>query len=186
MEYLDICGELGNLTGQTASRETVHRKGLLHRTSHVWVIRKQGERYQVLLQKRSKDKDSFPGMYDASSAGHIPAGAEPLASILREMEEEIGIRAIPAELTFIGSFRCDYQAEFHGQMFHDNEIRFAYVYETPVEITDLTLQESEVEEVRWFDVEAVFREIRQGSDRICITAQGFELLLAFLKNRSLP
>ena len=183
MEYLDICDEKGMPTGKTASREKVHREGLLHRTSHVWVIRRHDGRDQVLLQKRSAGKDSFPGMYDASSAGHIPAGAGPLKSILREMEEEIGISAAPNDLAFAGCFHCDYKAEFHGKPFHDNEIRFSYIYEEPVEIEGLTLQTSEVEEVRWFDVEEVFREIRRGSRRICVTVQGFTLLMAYLKDK---
>ena len=37
-------------------------------------------------------------MYDTSSGGHIPTGAEPLASALRELEEELGIRARPEQL----------------------------------------------------------------------------------------
>ena len=45
----------------------------------------------VLLQKRSENKDSFPGSYDISSAGHIPSGVDFLESALRELEEELGI-----------------------------------------------------------------------------------------------
>ena len=96
MEYLDIVDERGNPTGETVSREEAHKNGILHRTAHVWVIRNADGRTEVLLQKRSDEKDSFPGMYDTSSAGHIPAGEEPLPSALRELSEELSINAAPA------------------------------------------------------------------------------------------
>ena len=59
----------------------------------------------MLLQKRSREKDAFPGCYDISSAGHIPAGDGFVESALRELEEELGIRAEPSELVRIGL--CD-------------------------------------------------------------------------------
>lgn len=182
MEYLDICDELGRPTGAVADRETVHADGILHRTSHVWVVREQDGRRQVLLQKRSAHKDSFPGMYDASAAGHIPAGEEPLASILREMDEEIGIHAAPSQLSYAGCFRCEYKTEFYGRVFHDNEIRYAYVYREPVFVPSLTLQASEVESVRWFDIAEVLAEILAGSDRICVSEQGIRTLIDYLDN----
>ena len=49
--------------------------------------------YDLLLQKRSENKDAFPGCYDISSAGHLPAGQDYLSSALRELEEELGIKA---------------------------------------------------------------------------------------------
>ena len=78
MEYLDIVDENGMPTGEIVFRDTAHKEGLRHRTAHVWVVRKTEKGYDVLLQKRSMEKESFPGLYDTSSAGHIPAGEEPL------------------------------------------------------------------------------------------------------------
>ena len=71
MEYLDICDENGQPTGQCITRSEAHRQGILHRTAHVWIVRKENGRTEVLLQKRSMQKESFPGLYDTSSAGHI-------------------------------------------------------------------------------------------------------------------
>ena len=36
MEFLDVVDESGNPTGETVSRSDAHRKGIAHRTSHVW------------------------------------------------------------------------------------------------------------------------------------------------------
>ena len=54
---------------------------------------KQKKGYDLLLQNEAKKKDSFPGCYDISSAGHISAGDEPLETALRELEEELGIKS---------------------------------------------------------------------------------------------
>ena len=180
MEYLDICDERGLPTGRTVSRDDAHREGILHRTAHVWIIRERDGRRQVLLQKRSMEKESFPGLFDTSSAGHIPAGEEPLASAVRELEEELGIRAAPTQLAYAGMFRIQYEETFHGRPFRDNEATRVYVYREPVETDDLTLQPSEVEEVRWFDLDEVWNEIQTSRARFCVSVKGLNVLRTFL------
>ena len=59
MEILDICDELGNPTGKTVEREIAHQQGILHRTAHVWILRKKENKIQILLQKRSEQKIHF-------------------------------------------------------------------------------------------------------------------------------
>lgn len=68
-EYLDVIDDNGNLTGEMVDREVAHRDGIRHRTSHLWLLRKKDGALQILLQKRSADKPSFPNCYDISSAG---------------------------------------------------------------------------------------------------------------------
>ena len=41
MEWLDIVDDLGNPTGKIIERKEAHQKGIQHRTSHVWLIRKR-------------------------------------------------------------------------------------------------------------------------------------------------
>ncbi len=181
MEYLDIVDASGVPTGRIVSREEAHRCGVLHRTAHVWVIRQEKERTEVLLQKRSEEKDSFPGMYDTSSAGHIPAGEEALPSALRELSEELGIRADPEDLDDAGTFRIRYEKIFHGRPFRDNEVTQVYVYRKPIDIEKLSLQASEVSEVRWFDLEAVWSEIQSGDrHRFCVPTEGLQILRTWL------
>ena len=181
MEYLDICDESGQPTGKIIARDIAHRDGILHRTAHVWVIRKEGGKTQILLQKRSMEKESFPGKYDTSSAGHIPAGSEPLPSALRELQEELGIEASPDQLTYAGQFRIQYEKIFYEKPFRDNEVTCVYVYREPVDIRTLKLQESEVDEVRWFDPEEVRTEIKTSRERFCVPSQGLDVLMRFLQ-----
>ena len=181
MEILDICDEQGNPTGETVERSVAHREGILHRTAHVWILRELDGKAQILLQKRSQGKDSFPGLYDTSSAGHIPAGVDFVPSALREMEEELGVRARAEELREIGFFRIQYEKLFHGSLFRDNEYSRVFLYREPVEISALRLQESEVEEVRWFDLEEALAEIPRRRDRFCVPLESLRLLERFLK-----
>ena len=158
MEIFDIIDENGNPTGKTVERSIAHAEGIRHRTAHIWIIRRKNGRTEILLQKRSRNKDSFPGKFDTSSAGHIQAGDEPLESALRELKEELGIHAVPEDLQFAGKFPISFAKEFHGKMFRDEEIAFVYIYDHPVEIDRLTLQKEEVEEVQWFDLEEVYEQ----------------------------
>jgi 8-oxo-dGTP pyrophosphatase MutT (NUDIX family) len=138
---------------------------------------------QVLLQKRAAGKESFPGCYDTSSAGHIHAGDEPLESALRELEEELGIKADESDLSYAGIFHSHYEKIFYAKPFRDNEITFVYVYDRPVEIDDLTLQEDEVESVKWFDADYVQEKISPPRDELfCVPREGFSLVMEWMMN----
>lgn len=176
MEYFDIVDEDGKPTGAVVSRETAHKEGIPHRTSHVWIVRKTEKGYDILMQKRSLNKDSFPGMYDTSSAGHIRAGDEPAESAIRELEEELGIKAEASQLLYIGKFHGGYSKEFHGRIFRDNEIPYVFLYRGMVDIDKLSLQEDEVDEVRWFDLDMVWNEIQHSRERFCVPSEGLNIL----------
>lgn len=85
MELLDIRREDGSFTGRVQERSIVHASGSLHGTAHVWIVRPSDgafaypfrnatphtakqQAFEILLQKRSQAKDSYPGCYDISSA----------------------------------------------------------------------------------------------------------------------
>lgn len=180
MEYLDVCDEKGQPAGGIVSREKAHRDGIRHRTAHVWVIREEKGRIQVLLQKRSANKESFPGMYDTSSAGHIPAGCEPLDSALRELREELGIEAGEGQLYYLGAICNRYEAQFRGKIFRDNEYCSVYLYREPLDAESLHLQAEEVERVDWFDLEQVREEIEHSRERFCVPGASLDLLRRFL------
>ena len=61
MELFDIRTPDGEVTGQAKERSAVHRDGDWHGTAHIWLVRRQNGRLQVLLQKRSREKETFPG-----------------------------------------------------------------------------------------------------------------------------
>lgn len=169
MEYFDILDEHFNPTGEIRERTEVHRLGLLHRTVHIWVVKKENGRLYVLLQKRAAHKDSYPGFYDISSAGHMMAGDDYLVSAMRELSEEIGIEAQPEEFIDLGYKRTNHKTKFYGEDFINNEISKVYVYDaTGKDLEDFKLQKEEVEEVIWVDYEKVSDDVVTGRLKNCI------------------
>lgn len=169
MELFDEIEEDGSRTGLVKERGVVHEDGTLHATVHTWIVRPNDKSgYDLLLQKRSRRKDSNPGCWDISSAGHIEAGHGYLESALRELKEELGIEADPEQLREIGTRRCGFESEFYGRPFRDNELSMIYIYQEPIDIKKLILQESEVSEVAWMDYTECLRKVADHSFQNCI------------------
>ena len=177
LELFDEIREDGSRTGVVKERGVVHEDGSLHATVHTWIVR-QNDRsgYDLLLQKRSSCKDSNPGCWDISSAGHIEAGYRPLESALRELKEELGIDAAPGDLREIGTRRCSFESEFYGRPFRDNELSTIYIYKKPVEISELTLQDTEVSETIWMDYSECRRKIAEHLFEHCIYEDELDIL----------
>lgn len=181
LELFDILNEDGTPTGIVREREVAHRDGSLHPTAHIWIVRENDKSgYDVLLQKRSACKDSNPGCYDISSAGHVSAGQGYLESAVRELHEELGIAAALQQLHFVGFHQDGYEAQFHGRPFKDRERSAVYVYKEPVDAEALSLQESEVESVRWMDYWLCREGILGGSLKNCIYIEEFDMLGEYL------
>ena len=160
MELFDVLTPEGEKTGVVRERGVVHRDGSPHGTSHIWVVRKNEKSgYDVLLQKRSADKDSYPGCYDISAAGHLAAGDDYPESAVRELSEELGIEAEPAELHLAGMHKGYWEDSFYGSPFRNFEISAVYVYDKPVAVEDLNLQAEEVESVVWMDYQECLESV---------------------------
>ncbi len=178
LEIIDIVNESGQPTGRTVSREAAHRNGIRHRTSHVWLVRTRDGKLQVLLQKRSETKDSHPGCYDISSAGHIPAGAGFEESAVRELYEELGVRAGEKDLVPCGVRRIEYRDVFHGEPFHDSQISRVFLVFCDADEEDFLLQENEVSEVRWFDFDECVALVEKNAFPHCIFTEELEMVRA--------
>lgn len=182
LELFDLCDEKGNPTGRVMERGMVHRLGKRHRTVHIWVIREGVDGgLSVLLQKRSKNKDSYPGCYDISSAGHIHTGDDFEVSAIRELSEELGIEAGADELRFIGIHEGRIETCFWGKAFRDHEISAVYLYERPVDEAALKLQAEEVEDVVFMDYEKIREKMQAGTLPNCIYPQEFAMIGEALK-----
>ncbi|MBD3362647.1 NUDIX domain-containing protein [Candidatus Dojkabacteria bacterium] len=71
-------------------------KLLLHREVHICLLNKKGE---FLIQKRSTNKKTFPGMYTNSPTGHVEKGETYEEAALKEVKEELGIKDIELHFT---------------------------------------------------------------------------------------
>ena len=180
-EMLDVVDEHGMPTGKIVPRERAHREGIPHRTSHVWLLRRREGSIQILLQKRCESKESWPGCYDISSAGHIPAGVDFIPSALRELREELGVDAAPEELILCGNRRARADGVFHGHPFHDREYARVFALWRDLDEKDFELQKEEIDSVRWMELDACMEAVRQNTILHCIDPEELEMVKAALK-----
>lgn len=106
IELIDVLNENGVKTGEVATRDEVHEKGLWHRSIVVAILDKNN---RILLQKRSANKEKNAGMWDISAAGHLSAGQDSVSAAAREINEEVSInldyRIEVKDFRFMYSFR---------------------------------------------------------------------------------
>ena len=167
-EMFEIMEPDGSGTGRLKPRSQVHRDGDLHGAAHIWVYRLIDGNAELLLQKRSDDKDSFPGCYDTSSAGHLDPGEDFPAGALRELKEELGISAKPEELQYMYTKEIDLTDVFHGEPFHNHELISVYILELVPEDLEIHFQESEISGVMWMEADTLCRMIEEQSFRHCL------------------
>ncbi|CAH9142453.1 unnamed protein product [Cuscuta epithymum] len=147
IEYLDVLTKAGEKTGISKPRGDVHREGDYHRAVHVWIYAESTQ--ELLVQCRADSKDSWPGQWDISSAGHISAGDSSLVSAVRELQEELGI-TLPKdafELIFVFLQEC----VINDGTYINNEYNDVYLVTMidPIPLDAFTLQESEVSAVKY-------------------------------------
>lgn len=90
-DILDIVDENDIVIGQKR-RADIHAEKLLHRAVHILVFNTSGE---LLVHRRSANKDEYPLYWTTSASGHLDAGEEYSTAAGRELQEELGIVAQP-------------------------------------------------------------------------------------------
>eukprot|EP00271_Cylindrocystis_brebissonii_P018677 TRINITY_DN5407_c0_g2_i1.p1 TRINITY_DN5407_c0_g2~~TRINITY_DN5407_c0_g2_i1.p1 ORF type:complete len:793 (+),score=132.37 TRINITY_DN5407_c0_g2_i1:49-2379(+) len=165
VEYLDVLSRSGKWTGVRQTRKRVHAEGLYHRAVHVWLYAESTN--QVLLQKRASQKDSWPGLWDISSAGHISGGGTSLNTARRELQEELGLLLPESAFEYLFEYiRHDF---LHGGAFVNNEWDDVYLVTLlePIPLEAFVLQSSEVEAVEWRDVSEYEESVKAGDPHYC-------------------
>jgi len=150
---IQIVDEDNQPIGQ-ATKQVVWRKGLIHRVVRIMAENLRGE---VLLQKRTPDKDIFPDTWDNSAAGHVDAGESYLTAAQREIAEELGLTDV--SLTEIGNYYVD--STWHGLRFK----RFTKVYKMCLEVLPTKLEQGKVSEVRWFTIADMKRLVAEQPEK---------------------
>jgi len=138
-ELLEVVNEHGEVKGTVPRAEIHGNPSLIHRVVHVLVFNRKGE---LLLQKRSMNKDVAAGKWDTSVGGHVSSGETVEEAVKREMEEELGITTCdPLFLyTYIHSNPYETELVYTYSCFYDEEINF---------------QQDEIDEVRAWSMEEI-------------------------------
>jgi isopentenyl-diphosphate Delta-isomerase len=170
MELIDILNEDGVKTGKNATRAEIHNKGYWHEAAHVWLLNSKNE---ALLQRRSIKKENHPGMWDISAAGHVSTGEDGLTTAIRETEEEIGVRLAPEDLEFIGKVKQSYK---RNDGYANNEFDDVYLVKKDVPISDLKMQESEVDEIKYVPITELKRMVGSRNSSLVMHDEEFTLL----------
>jgi isopentenyl-diphosphate delta-isomerase type 1 len=132
----------------TALRSSCHGDPtLIHRAVHVLLFNRANE---LLLQKRSPDKDIQPGRWDSSVGGHLELGEAYRQAAIREMDEELGVRGIP--LTFL------YSSQIRNEIESENVETFLARYDGPFEIS-----QQEISEIRFWTQEEIEAQLGSGT-----------------------
>ena len=119
----------------TASKETIHRRGMLHRAFSIFLLDAQG---RLLLQKRHFDKYHSGTLWTNSCCGHPRPRTRTIFEARRRLKEEVGISAA---LKF--GFLARYQTTLDRGI-TENEIVYIYFGRSdltpdpdPREVTDI-------------------------------------------------
>jgi 16S rRNA (adenine1518-N6/adenine1519-N6)-dimethyltransferase len=163
-ELLDIVNEADEVIGK-ASREETYTGQLIYRSA--WVI-VEDEIGNILLQLRAKSKDTFPGYWDISAAGHVDAGEDYLVAAKRELKEELGISNVRLH-------EIDYD-RFKASEGKKNLDRFCKVYKTIIPAnTKLHLQKDEVARIKWLSPAEVIKLPRVHPDLLEILKRHYQM-----------
>jgi len=123
----------------------------IYRVSALWIQNSKGE---ILLAQRSFNKKNHPGKWGPAVAGTIDEGESYESNIIKEAEEEIGLK------------NHHFQKSFHnfndGEHKHFTQWFFALVDKN---IEEFTIQKEEVEKIKWFVKEDLIKELNGSPDK---------------------
>ena len=127
-----------------------NKPGDIHRVSALWVTNSQG---QILMAQRALTKAWDPGSWGPAVAGTVEEGEDYHQNILKETEEEIGVKLS------LSDFKKS-KKELMVGVEHPYFLQwYTAIIDLPVE--KFKLQKEEVEQVKWFDPEELKETIEK-------------------------
>lgn len=147
MELWDLYDRDRIPTGETHPRGKPLPEGRYHMVVHVVIFNTKGE---MLIQQRQPFKEGWPNLWDITVGGSAVAGDTSRSAARREVMEEIGLAIdLSDELPKLTlPFDCGFDD--------------VYTLVMDVDLSALTLQESEVQAVRWASEEEILTMLADG------------------------
>lgn len=120
-----------------------------YRTVSIFIKNGQSK---YLWQKRSSSKDLYPDCWDFSVGGHVEYGDSYIDTTVRELKEELSIKAKSSELKLIGKILV--RLPMSNEHFH--------VYEYCLKPDDkLKIKKKEIVETRWMTIDDVKKSMQK-------------------------
>lgn len=145
MEYFDILNKDGIPTGRVAPKGTDVFNDDYYLGVHAYLYNSKGE---FLLQQRAKTKEFLPGGWDIHM-GHVIAGETSKEAILREIREELGLNL--NDITLVKRVCWEKY----------NHLIDIFIACIDVNLQDLVLQKSEVDNVKYVSKEEMLSLIKE-------------------------
>ncbi len=148
MERLEIVNENDEVIGVKKRSEIT--KDDIYRISALWVTNKAGD---ILLAQRSFDKKHDPGKWAAAVGGTVTEGESYDENIIREAQEELGLKLkkpIKLKKMLVRANTGPYFVQWFGLIVDNN--------------VSLKRQESEVEELGWFTKQDLVQLLKEMPD----------------------
>lgn len=174
MEFIDVLDERRNKVGIVRNRELVYKNGDWHKTVHIWLINSKNE---LLIQKRAKDKQTFPNLWAISIAGHVISGETSIEAALREIKEEIGIDVNPNDLKLIFTIKRiqDYKNGFLHV--HDD----VYLFKYDLDLYNTKIQKEELTDIRFINYKELEERLINKDPSFVPFTEEHEKLFKYLK-----
>ena len=147
----------------TATRKEAHEHGLWHRSVGLWLFTKDG---RVAIQRRSLFKDTNPGKWQKSVAGHVSSGQSVFDAVLNEAREELGIELERDDVEFIAALPLIGRgATPRFGKYVDKEYKFIFM--CMIEERNFDFNPDEVSAVEFRLLHDVFEKFMSGDSEFC-------------------
>ncbi len=157
-EWLTVVDAKGGVKGKATRKHCHGEEKLMHPVVHLHLIKGNS----IYLQKRPDSKTVQPGKWDTAVGGHISFGEDVEAGLLREAEEELGLKNITPRFLLKYVWETDIEKELVYMFFVKD-------------IEEITINTTELDDGKYWSVQ----QIRENLDKNVFTPnfeKEFELL----------
>ena len=171
-ELIDIFDENGNYI-KKEMKSVAHSKGHWHKSIHAYLV---NDKKEIVIQKRSANKDFYPSIWDVSFAGHVGAGESTKSSAIRECQEELGICLSENEIEYLFTN----PEKLHYGNVISNE--FVDVFLCKKNFNKIVKQDEEIDDVKVIKLEEFISMIENKDQNLFPHYHEYERILPILKN----